>query len=52
MVPAGNGRWEAKVVQTGLANEEWVVIEEGLEEGDQVVHNAEEYRDELALPQI
>jgi HlyD family secretion protein len=52
LIPAGKGRWRAEEVQIGPSNDRWVVIQEGLEEGDQVVHNAEENRDKLALPQI
>lgn len=44
-----NGALEARPVLLGLNNEKFVVIEEGIQEGEQVVLNAHEYRDEVGL---
>jgi multidrug resistance efflux pump len=52
VVSAGDDEWEAKEIQVGLSNDKFVVIDEGLEEGDQVVHNAIKYRDDVDLPEL
>jgi multidrug resistance efflux pump len=52
VVSAGDADWEAKQIQVGLSNDKFVVIKEGLEDGDKVVHNAIKYRDDVDLPEI
>jgi hypothetical protein len=52
VAPAGKDKLEAKEVKVGLSNDKFVVIEEGLEKGDQVVQNAVKYRDDLDLPEL
>ena len=46
----GNDGLEARQLVIGSSNDEEVVVEEGLREGDQVVLAAAGYRDELDLP--
>jgi multidrug resistance efflux pump len=52
VVHAGKDEVEAKEVKVGMSNDKFVVIEEGLEEGEQVIHNAVKFRDDLDLPEI
>jgi len=49
VVPLGDGHWEAREVQIGLSNDKSVVIEGGLQEGEEVVHHAAKFREELEL---
>lgn len=47
-----NGIWDKVEVKTGATNENFVVIESGLSEGDEVVLNSWQNRDKLDLPKI
>ena len=44
--------WVAREVEIGSTNDKFVVIEKGLEPGDQIVHGAFAYRDKVDLPEI
>ena len=46
------GKWDKIEVKTGPTNDKQVVIESGLEEGDEVVLNAWQNREKLHLPKI
>ena len=46
------GKWEAREVTIGPTNDKQVVIEKGIEEGEEVVLNAAAYRDKLDLPEL
>jgi len=47
-----DGKWDKVEVKTGPTNDKQVVIESGLEEGDEVVLNAWQNREKLNLPKI
>ena len=47
-----NGKWDKLEVKTGATNDKQVVIESGLNEGDEVVLNAWQNREKLNLPKI
>ncbi len=44
--------WEARTVEIGLTNEKYVVIREGLAEGEMVAMNAAAFREEIDLPEL
>jgi multidrug efflux pump subunit AcrA (membrane-fusion protein) len=44
--------WRAQPVEIGITNDKFVVIEDGLSEGQQVVLNAIAYRDKVDLPEL
>jgi len=51
-VTYNEGKWDKIEVKTGPTNDKQVVIESGLEEGDEVVLNAWQNREKLNLPKI
>jgi len=51
-VVRGEGEWKAQEVQIGSTNDKFVVIRDGLQEGQQVVLNAAAYREKVALPEV
>jgi len=51
LVPSGRS-WKARDVQIGPSNDKFVVIEEGLQEGEQIVLTAAAYRDKVKLPDL
>jgi HlyD family secretion protein len=46
-----DGHFEAREVTIGSTNDKFVVVKEGLKEGEEVVYNAAAYRDEVGLPE-
>jgi HlyD family secretion protein len=46
------GRWEARPVKCGPNNDEFFVIESGLEEGDQVAMTPRLFLDQVTLPEL
>ncbi len=46
------GGWAAQPVEIGATNDKFVVIREGLRQGQQIVLNAIAYRDKVALPEL
>jgi HlyD family secretion protein len=51
VVPDGQG-FRSHEVKVGPTNDQVVVIEEGLQEGQEVVHNAAAFREEIDLPEL
>jgi len=51
VVPDGDG-YSAREISIGSTNDKVVVIEGGLEEGEQVVLNAAAFRDKIDLPEV
>ncbi len=48
----GKNSLEAREVRLGLTNDKFVIIEEGLQEGDVVLLNPREFRDKVNLPKL
>jgi len=48
----GKDSLEAREVRLGLTNDKFVIIEEGLQEGDVVLLNPREFRDKVNLPKV
>lgn len=44
--------WEARMVEIGLTNEKYVVIRDGLAEGETVAMNAASFREAIDLPEL
>jgi multidrug resistance efflux pump len=51
VVPEGRA-WAARAVQLGPSNDKFVVIEGGLDEGDEIVLNASAYREKVKLSDV
>ena len=51
LIPDGNS-WQIRKVAVGPANDHFVVIHEGLHEGEQIARNAATHRDQVELPPI
>jgi HlyD family secretion protein len=51
LLPHGNP-WEARLVELGPTNDKYVVIRDGLQEGEEVVMGALSFRDKSALPKL
>jgi HlyD family secretion protein len=47
-----NGRWEARPVKCGPNNDEYFVVEQGLEEGEMVAMSPRLFLDEVTLPEL
>ena len=52
IVLKGKDSLEAREVRLGLTNDKFVIIEEGLQEGDVVLLNPREFRDKVNLPKV
>jgi multidrug resistance efflux pump len=51
VVPSGRS-WKAKEVQISASNDKFVVVEGGLEQGEQIVFDADAYREKVKLPEL
>lgn len=50
VITYNDGDWGYKEVKLGLSNDKQVIIEEGLEEGEQVVSGARQYKSKVHFP--